>query len=362
MRKSKPLPKTLGFTLVELLVVIAIIGILIGMLLPAVQQVREAARRITCANNIRQTVLAMHNYASANQVFPPGKNDSEGATRRTFDPIIRRPNDPTDGQQYAWGTFILPFVEQQNLFELFRAQTNNWDLDVSDVFDANDQPVVSNIVPSFICPSDSSPDGDFNRSLTHQAIDALGFMCAKSNYVAVAGVIDPSNSSGAVQQLNNPALDTTRQTQWGMFGNNSRTGFGDIIDGASNVIAIGERASITEVEAGFTGSDPVGGYGAIWHARPDRAADLIPEFRTTPVRRSESLASLGALRDISTSGAVEFGVNGIRPTEGFTSSFHSGGANVGLADGSTHFLPDNTSYQVLIDLTAMTDGRVVSIQ
>ena len=120
--------KSNGFTLVELLVVIAIIGILIGMLLPAVQAVREAARRIQCANNLRQNVLAMHNYASAHGEFPPGKNDDGTDNKRTPTPIIGRPSDNTQGIAYAWGLFVLPFVEQQNLFDQFREQTNNLSL------------------------------------------------------------------------------------------------------------------------------------------------------------------------------------------------------------------------------------------
>ncbi|MCH2179135.1 MAG: DUF1559 domain-containing protein, partial [Mariniblastus sp.] len=105
-------PKKKGFTLVELLVVIAIIGILIGMLLPAVQQVREAARRTTCANNARQLSLAMLNYESALGTFPPGLRcdtpaDSAG--------IIQ---DASWKTLWSWGTFVLPYVEQNNLYEV----------------------------------------------------------------------------------------------------------------------------------------------------------------------------------------------------------------------------------------------------
>ncbi len=111
-----------AFTLVELLVVIAIIGILIGMLLPAVQQVREAARRTACQNNSRQQMLAMHNFESARQFFPPAWNGMKGE-------FLAVPSDSTRmmngqpiwnhrfGNFYGWQVFILPFIEQNALYD-----------------------------------------------------------------------------------------------------------------------------------------------------------------------------------------------------------------------------------------------------
>ena len=109
-----------GFTLVELLVVIAIIGILIGMLLPAVQQVREAARRTQCLNNMRQLGLACHNYESAFMEFPPGCNwDTDSGDDKRNPQILGR-------ERVAWSVFILPFIEQNNLHNQLQAATNKW--------------------------------------------------------------------------------------------------------------------------------------------------------------------------------------------------------------------------------------------
>ena len=351
-----------GFTLVELLVVIAIIGILIAMLLPAVQSVREAARRTQCANNLRQNVLAMLNYESAFGQFPPGKNDvNDGRnTKRTLQPIVARPGAPNDARQYAWGVFVLPFIEQQNLFNQIKTATSSWDDDVSNALDAGGMPVVANVIPAFICPSDQSPDGDFNKSWTHEDVfNDFGLLHSKTNYVVVAGVLNPGNSTGDVLQLNQPSYEFAG-IQWGMFGNNSRTKFANIVDGSSNVIAMGERSSISEAQADPTNSNPFTTYGAVWSARLARAGDQLDEFRANNASRTASY--IGLIKDINLTGAIEFGVNGTRPTEGFTASFHPGGVNVGLADGSSHFLADNTSYETLIALSVMADGASVSIE
>ncbi len=107
-----------GFTLVELLVVIAIIGILIGMLLPAVQQVREAARRSACSNNMRQLATGCLNFESSNEHFPPGwdgPNSNVYHFQKYIRPWANKNGTAFQGNYYGWGTFILPFIEQNSL-------------------------------------------------------------------------------------------------------------------------------------------------------------------------------------------------------------------------------------------------------
>ena len=260
--------KRSAFTLVELLVVIAIIGILIGMLLPAVQQVREAARRTACLNNIRQLGLACLNYENAHMEFPPGQNfNTNLGYSRSTNPVIPLTTNPEIGLQIAWGMFILPFMEQNSLHDQLKSATDNWAQDWRENVDANGNLLVGNVIPAFICPADVSPDGDNNQYWTHtDNVDNGVGLHSKANYVACMGAYDfiSPNTPSTIIGLNTPGL---RQSDWGMFGLNSKTNFGNISDGSSNVIALGERCSKTEAQAGSTSSNPSGQYGAIWSGR-----------------------------------------------------------------------------------------------
>ena len=152
-----------AFTLVELLVVIAIIGILIGMLLPAVQQVREAARRVACLNNLRQISLAALNYESAYQQLPSGLNNQRGGARG--EPVFPRAAPYSfAGRPHGWGAFILPFAEQNNLYDQLTEATNNWDDHFWHALGPDGQPVASKIIPMYICASDVGEER--NKGLT----------------------------------------------------------------------------------------------------------------------------------------------------------------------------------------------------
>ena len=295
-----------GFTLVELLVVIAIIGILIGMLLPAVQQVREAARRIQCANNVRQASLAVLNFESSNMRFPAGWTSESDS-------------DLLPG--WAWSAQILPFLEQGNLAS--QIQFN------APITRADNSMVHQEVVASYLCPSD--PDNDILNfgsdgssgggtpapvgagSSTNNSGGGGGsvqnLMLARSNYSGVFGSIasngDPFDGEG-------------------IFFGNSRIGFQNILDGSSNTLMIGERrndlGAVTWLGVFPEISEPFARVVGATDRAPNASNDSFEDFR----------------------------------------SYHSGGVNMGFADGSTQFIDDAIGDETFRQLGTRRGGEVAS--
>jgi prepilin-type N-terminal cleavage/methylation domain-containing protein/prepilin-type processing-associated H-X9-DG protein len=193
MHRSRP-----AFTLIELLVVIAIIAILIGLLLPAVQKVREAAARTQCVNNLKQMGLACHSYHDANSGLPPGYTATAAY--------------PSTSPGWGWATYLLPYVEQDNLYRQI-----NLNLPVEK------QAAIQAVLKVYLCPSDSHP------GTTFAVTDAtLGTIClaGPSSYAATVG---------------SDASEVDDPTGNGVFYRNSKTRFADITDGTSNTVFIGDR-------------------------------------------------------------------------------------------------------------------------
>lgn len=188
-------PARAGFTLVELLVVLAIIGILIGLLLPAVQSVREASRRMQCQNNLRQIGLALHNYHAAFRKFPPGG-------------IEVRP-EFADGKQFAWSAFLLPFLEQSAVYVL---------IDFDRPFDdpVNDEAAAS-VIETFLCPSTS-----------RLKLQSRG-----------RGVTDYGGIYGE-------RIFTNNQPPRGVMIHDKAIRFRDISDGTSRTLAVSEDANFPD--------------------------------------------------------------------------------------------------------------------
>jgi prepilin-type N-terminal cleavage/methylation domain-containing protein/prepilin-type processing-associated H-X9-DG protein len=271
-----------AFTLIELLVVIAIIALLIGLLVPAVQKVREAAARAQCQNNLKQIGLALHSYHDAHHVFPPGY--------RTSTPYKDGGTDTVPG--WGWAAFLLPHLEQGNVY---RQLNFNQPMQNS--------PAIQTMVTLYLCPSDMTPAAAFT------VLDGFGntvCLAAPSSYAACVG----GDETG-----------TTDPTGLGVFYRNSQTRLTDITDGTSQTLLIGERAwgNAQGVWVGAIRNgvcrrgqfNPCPGTGAAWYP----AATLVLAHSHLNNATSDTD---GGLDDFS--------------------SQHLGGSNFLFADGSVRFL------------------------
>jgi prepilin-type N-terminal cleavage/methylation domain-containing protein/prepilin-type processing-associated H-X9-DG protein len=224
-----------GFTLVELLVVIAIIGVLVGLLLPAVQSAREAARRMHCTNNLKQVGLALHAFHGVKRHFPPAFASTTASGSINW----RTPLPPSDFEP-GWSFFasILPFLEHASLFD--QLDLNKPILDGTNAVALS----AAAIVPTYVCPSDTSPRLvdvlDYGPSSSATTLSGAGTVLGRAPVSSYTGVLGTSDHE------HNGAFD-------GVFFRNSRIRIGEITDGASKTLCVGERMS-RMAEATWLGS------------------------------------------------------------------------------------------------------------
>lgn len=355
-----------GFTLVELLVVIAIIGILIGMLLPAVQQVREAARRTQCANKLRQIALGTLNYESAHSRFPVNQVD-HGESRGY-------------GGHYSWLVPILPFVEQGNLHSQFDLSVNNGDGNENFTMSADHPNAVAAAteVPLFLCPSDA-PSGD-NSSWLGSANPAssnyagnIGWPSFASGFERERGLVagsvggTPKGRFNGIIALENPSNPVA-------WHGDSKSGFAQILDGTSNTAMISERLIQTkDVPRDLRNGDP---RITSQHIIPSQAEPLAAiAFRIlngTDAHAVES-AYIGRSWSSGYTFVAPTYVHILQPNSQLghfsdtvsqgdflvtPSSNHTGGVNLARVDGSVTFVADNIEEEVWWALGARDDGRV----
>ena len=343
-----------GFTLVELLVVIAIIGILIGMLLPAVQQVREAARRTQCLNNMRQIGIAALNFESAHQKFPTagGCSDAYHDPNQEFRPLYGFENG-------GWMYQCLPFMEQNNIYDLRNA--NGWW--------GGTPSMVESAIPTFNCVSRGDRFATYNL-FTVRLNDYAGVM---GPYADENGDVPNYGLTFSSGSNPNPA---ERQTVWtGIIakGGHAQTStspasvtnyggidFGQITDGSSNTFMFVEKA----VNAQYYSFSRDNQYKDWWDTGYYHTAD----FTTLRIFSMPSSSAwfgpeeFGLISDTATrpAGWVDGFSDGRTRELGFGSA-HPGTTNAIMGDGSTHSISNTTDTLTLIRLGKRADGFVVGV-
>ena len=343
-----------GFTLIELLVVIAIIAILIGLLLPAVQKVREAAARAKCSNNLKQMGIALHAHHDGIGYFPPG-----GAADQA--PFGTQNNGNGGNWGSSWMVYLLPYIEQNNVYSQLKFDGSNgggsgWQNN------ANAAVLGPVTISTYRCPSSPLPLKAFGGMQN-------GTLTMLANYVAVTGATDDIvmangyresrfNSGGAAASC----CSGGKVSAGGVLYPNSQVRFADITDGTSNTLVISEQGDfLTDTSNNrqpWTSSNPHGWQMGAATASPP------PNYNKGGDARAFNTATIRYAINQKTGWSDNTGGTGVGSNTGDNiplNSAHTAGVNAAFGDGSVRFLTNSINLPLLAAIATRDDGNTVTL-
>lgn len=316
MKQNRP-----AFTLIELLVVIAIIAVLIGLLVPAVQKVREASNRMSCQNNLKQLGLALHGFHDTNQAFPASGWTTSG------------PGNPS-GKYVGWRALTLPYIEQENLQKLYDFQSHWWE---------GTNPTAAAVpVKTYLCPSTASRK-EVLSAVAKSPRPALTFTnpIAPTDYEAIMGVqpasINPHLGSAIYNSGN----------RFSVMSRNSRTRMADILDGTTTTIMVVECSARPLVYRNRVSNPSLNNDQGIGWADSEGPFSL------------DGASSDGSAEGCGVAGGCTSPMNKKNDNEPY--SFHTGGTNCLFADGRVSFIKESTPLTQFAAMCTMNAGELVSL-
>lgn len=301
-----------ALTLLELVAVLAIGAVMLGLLLPAVQQAREAANQVSCRNRMRQIGISLHHYADQFGCFPPGSQVADYRTHRY-------------SKSFGWTIMVLPFLDQKNLYDSF-----DFNGDAQHLYHRN---AAKNRIPVMECPSDPA-----SKKLVRSSGPAAAGLFAPGSYLGVSGTnaLLPSRSPDDCWKYDSQGL--TPKIQTGVLFGNSATRLADVMDGTSHTLLLGERG-VTQGLGRWAGPG---------------------EFYRCP----------WGLSDVVLPGTMDFQgiLGGVRKANGSIHdryswwSLHRGGVHVVFCDGSARFLSEFVSRELVTTLATRAGQDVANVE